>query len=445
MAPESSATIFALASGHGCAGVAVLRLSGPAAGPALCRLAGRELPAPRKAARVRLRDRRGELLDDGLALWFPAPASFTGEDVAELHVHGGRAVIAAVSEELAALGLRPAEPGEFSRRAFDNGKLDLTAAEAIADLVEAETAAQRRQALRQMEGGLAALYDGWRGELMRALAHLEAAIDFPDEDLPPAVEDQVWGTVARLRRSMAAHLAEAPRGERLREGLHVAIVGAPNVGKSSLLNRLARRDAAIVSATAGTTRDVVEVHLDLGGYPVVVADTAGLRAAAEDIESEGIRRARARAEAADLTLAVFDAGRLPDLDPHTVALLDGRSLVVVNKADLAAGALPQQLAGHPALAVSAATGEGVDAVIAAVAERAAALLGSGAAPVPTRVRHRAALADCLAALERAPAAALVELQAEDLRLAARALGRITGRVDVEDLLDVIFRDFCIGK
>lgn len=445
MALESSATIFALASGHGRAGVAVIRLSGPGAGPALCRLAGRELPPARKAARVRLRDQRGELLDDGLALWFPAPASFTGEDVTELHVHGGRAVIAAISEELSALGLRPAEPGEFSRRAFDNGKLDLTAAEAIADLVEAETAAQRRQALRQMEGGLAELYDGWRGELMRALAHFEAAIDFPDEDLPHAVEDQVWGTVARLRRAMAAHLAEAPRGERLREGLHVAIVGAPNVGKSSLLNRLARRDAAIVSATAGTTRDVVEVHLDLGGYPVVVADTAGLRAAAEDIEGEGIRRARARAETADLMVAVFDATALPDLDPHTLALVDGRSLVVLNKVDLAAVPRPEQLGGHPVLAVSAATGEGIDALAAAVGQRAAALLGSGSAPVPTRARHRAALADCLAALERAPAAPLAELQAEDLRMAARALGRITGRVDVEDLLDVIFRDFCIGK
>lgn len=433
-------TIFALASGQGRAGVAVLRLSGPAAGAALTALAG-TAPPPRRAARVRLRDGAGEPLDDGLALWFPAPASFTGEDVAELHVHGGRAVVGAVSEALVALGLRPAEPGEFSRRAYLNGKLDLTAAEAIADLVAAETAAQRRQALRQMEGGLARLYDGWRDRLMRALAHLEAAIDFPDEDLPPEVEDGLWRAVAALRAEIAAHLAEAPRGERLRDGLHVAIVGAPNVGKSSLLNRLARRDAAIVSETAGTTRDVVEVHLDLGGYPVVVADTAGLREAAEAIEGEGIRRARARAGSADLTLAVFDAGRLPEVDPHTLALVDERALVVLNKADLGGGRIP----GHDAISVSAATGVGLDALEAAIAARAVTLLGEGTAPVPTRVRHRAALAECLDALERAPAAALVEMRAEDLRLAARALGRITGRVDVEDLLDVIFRDFCIGK
>jgi tRNA modification GTPase len=439
----SSDTVFALASGHGRAGIAVLRLSGPDAGAALAALSGRRLPEPRRAVRVRLCAATGELLDDGLALWFPGPASFTGEDVVELHTHGGRAVVGAVSEALLALGLRPAEPGEFSRRAFENGKLDLTAAEAVADLVAAETAAQRRQALRQMESGLARLYDGWRDRLMRALAHLEAAIDFPDEELPPEVEEGLWRAVATLRAEVAAHLAEAPRGERLREGLHLAIVGAPNVGKSSLLNRLARRDAAIVSATAGTTRDVVEVHLDLGGYPVVVADTAGLREAAEDIEGEGIRRARARAESADLTLAVFDAARLPELDPHTLALVGDRALVVLNKADLAA--VPGQVAGHPAIAVSAATGVGLDALEAAIAERAAALMGEGAAPVPTRIRHRAALAECLAALERAPDAGLVEMQAEDLRLAARALGRITGRVDVEDLLDVIFRDFCIGK
>ncbi len=419
-----------------------MRLSGPAAGAALRALSGREPPPPRRAALVRLHDRAGAAIDDGLALWFPAPASFTGEDVVELHVHGGRAVVAALADELVRLGLRPAEPGEFARRAFEAGKLDLTAAEAIADLVAADTAAQRRQALRQMEGGLARLYDGWRDALMRALAHLEAAIDFPDEDLPPAVADSVWAAVGDLRSAIAGHLAEAPRGERLREGLHVAILGAPNVGKSSLLNRLARREAAIVSASAGTTRDVVEVHLDLAGFPVVLADTAGLRAAAEEIESEGIRRARDRAERADLKLAVFDASRLPQWDPETLALVDDRTVVVVNKADLAPTIPP---APYRLVAVSAATGEGLAQLEAAIAERAAADLGGGAAPIPTRARHRAALAECLEALDRAERAPLVELAAEDLRLATRALGRITGRVDVEDLLDVIFRDFCIGK
>jgi tRNA modification GTPase len=437
-------TIFALASGAGRAGVAVFRLSGPAAGSALEALSRRPLPSPRRATRVRLADPAGELLDDGLALWFPAPASFTGEDVVELHTHGGRAVIAAVSDALVGLGLRPAEPGEFSRRAFHNGKLDLTAAEAIADLVDAETAAQRRQALRQLDGDLAALTDRWRDALLRALAWFEAQIDFPEDDLPPEVMDQVWAAVAALRDELAAHLAEAPRGERLRQGLQVAILGAPNVGKSSLLNRLARRDAAIVSAKAGTTRDVVEVHLDLGGYPVQLADTAGLREAAEDIEEEGIRRALARWQSADLGIVVFDGAALPDLDPATLGLLDDRSLVVVNKADLA-GALPAAIGGHAIIAVSATTGQGVEHLEAAVAAAAAELLSQGTAPVPTRARHRSALAECLAALDRSRIAPLPELAAEDLRLAARALGRITGRVDVEDLLDVIFRDFCIGK
>lgn len=437
-------TIFALASGAGRAGVAVFRLSGPGAAAALAGLSRRSLPTPRRAVRIRLWEASGELLDDGLALWFPGPASFTGEDVVELHTHGGRAVIAAVSEALVGLGLRPAEPGEFSRRAFHNGKFDLTAAEAIADLVEAETTAQRRQALRQLEGDLAALYDRWREALLRTLAYFEAAIDFPDEDLPPGVVAEVWASVVALRDQVSAHLAEAPRGERLRQGLHVAILGAPNVGKSSLLNRLARRDAAIVSAKAGTTRDVVEVHLDLGGYPVQLADTAGLRDAAEDIEEEGIRRALARWESADLGLVVFDGGALPQMDPVSLGLLDERSIVVVNKADLAP-AIPAWIAGHPTVPVSAVSGAGLGALEAQIQAAAAALVGQGTAPVPTRARHRAALADCVAALQRAQQAPLAELAAEDLRLAARALGRITGRVDVEDLLDVIFRDFCIGK
>ncbi len=437
-----SDTIFALASGAGRAGVAVIRISGPAAAEALTGLARRPLPAPRRAARVCLRDAADEILDDGLALWFPGPASFTGEDVVELHVHGGRAVIGAVSDALVAHGLRPAEPGEFSRRAFHHGKLDLTRAEAIADLVDAETAAQRRQALRQMEGGLATLYDSWRDQMLKALAWFEAAIDFADEDLPPGVMDGAWARLRGLEATIAAHLAEAPRGERLREGLQVVIIGAPNVGKSSLLNRLARREAAIVSATAGTTRDIVEVHLDLGGYPVVVADTAGLRESVDDIESEGIRRARQRAEAADLVIQVVDARQPHGGEAQACPRQD--SLLVINKADLVPG-VEAEVAGRAALLVSAATGRGLDALEAAVAERAAALMGEGAAPVPTRARHRAALGECLEGLRRAPRAPLVELAAEDVRLAARALGRITGRVDVEDLLDVIFRDFCIGK
>ncbi|MCW2245081.1 tRNA modification GTPase [Azospirillum fermentarium] len=447
------ATIFALATAPGRSGVAVVRVSGPGAGAALAALTTRPpttrpLPAPRMATLARLRSPDdGAVLDDALVLWFPAPRSFTGEDVVELHLHGGRAVVAAVTQALGALpGLRVAEPGEFTRRGFENGKFDLTAAEAVADLIDAETAAQRRQALRQMEGELGRLYDRWRERLTRALAHLEADIDFPDEDLPGGVSDAVRPVLTALAAEIAAHLNDGGRGERLREGLHIAIIGAPNAGKSSLLNALARRDAAIVSAHAGTTRDVVEVHLDLGGYPVILADTAGLRDTADEVEAEGVRRARRRAEQADVKVAVFDGTLWPDLDADTRALLDADTVVVLNKADVAA-ALPAGAAvdGHPALPLSARSGDGIAALEARLTALSADRLAAGGAPALTRARHRGALEECTAALQRALSAPLPELAAEDVRLASRALGRITGRVDVEDLLDVIFRDFCIGK
>jgi len=443
-AEAPGATIFALASGAGAAGVAVVRLSGPAAGDALVALTGRPLPRPRTAALRRLSDPgTGEGLDDALVLWFPAPGSYTGEPVVELHVHGGRAVIAGVVSALGTLpGLRPAEPGEFTRRAFENGKLDLTAAEAVADLVDAETSAQRRQALRQMDGALGRLYDGWRLRLTRTLAHLEADIDFPDEDLPGGVADAVRPEVDALAAEIAAHLDDRHRGERLREGVSVAIVGAPNAGKSSLLNALAGRDAAIVSARAGTTRDVVEVHLDVGGYPVVLADTAGLRETDDEIEAEGVRRAQARAAAADLKLAVFDATR--PLDAATLALVDADTVPVLNKADLADG-LPAEVGGRTAVAVSALRGDGLDRLLDRFAAEVGTRYGAAEVPALTRARHRSALEEALAALRRSGGAPLPELAAEDVRLAMRALGRITGRVDVEDLLDVIFRDFCIGK
>jgi tRNA modification GTPase len=442
----NGATIFALASGAGRAGVAVFRLSGPEAGAALRRLTGRDLPEPRRASRRVLRDPSGEPLDDGLVLWFPGPSSFTGEDVVELHLHGGRAVAQGVTDALMALGLRPAEPGEFSRRAFEAGKLDLTQAEAIADLVDADTAAQRRQALTQMGGALGRLYEDWRGRLLRAQAHVEAEIDFSDEALPDGLGTGANRALLDIAAEISAHLADGGRGERLRDGLQVAIVGAPNVGKSSLLNCLAGRDVAIVSSTAGTTRDVLEVHLDLAGFPVTLADTAGLRETSEEIEREGVRRARQRADHADLRLVVFDGSGLPALDADSVALIDDASLVVVNKADRPlVGGCPQTLGGQPVLAVSAATGAGVDRLLLALQQRAGAVLDSGGAPAVTRARHRTALQEAVTAIERATAAPLAELAAEDVRLAVRAIGRITGRVDVEDMLDLVFSEFCIGK
>jgi tRNA modification GTPase len=341
-------------------------------------------------------------------------------------------------------GLRIAEPGEFSRRGFENGKFDLTAAEAIADLVDADTAAQRRQALRQMEGELGRLYDGWRHRLTRSLAHLEADIDFPDEDLPEGIAVMVRPELEALAGEIASHLNDNRRGERLRDGIHIAILGAPNAGKSSLLNVLARREAAIVSERAGTTRDVVEVHLDLGGFPVVLADTAGLREAADEIESEGIRRALDRAANADLKLAVFDAAALPELDAQTLAVVDGQTLVVLNKMDCASE-LVHEIGGKAAMPVSARTGQGLPELLRSLTSAVQTRFEAPGVPALTRARHRGALEECAASLHRAMSADLPELAAEDVRLASRALGRITGRVDVEDLLDVIFRDFCIGK
>lgn len=445
-----AATIFALASGAGRAGVAVIRISGPEAGRALESLSGHGGFRPRHVKRVVLVAAGGERLDSALALWFPAPHSFTGEDVAELHVHGGRAVVADV---LAALGrcdgLRVAEAGEFTRRAVLNGKMDLTQAEGLDDLVAAETAAQRRQALRQAEGGLRDLYEGWRARLVRLQAHVEAGIDFADEDAgagDPVRHAAIATEVARLGSEIGNHLADAGRGERLREGVRVALVGAVNAGKSSLLNALVRREAAIVSPHAGTTRDVIEVAVDLAGYPVVFADTAGLREAPAEVEAEGIRRARAWAAAADLKVVVFDGALWPEMDAASLDFVDGDALAVISKADLQAPTavgLPDEPA---ALAVSAVTGEGLASLLDALRREIVARFCVGEAPALTRARHRQALKECAARLEQAAVAAEApELQAEDIRAAADALGRITGRVDVEQLLDVVFRDFCIGK
>ncbi|MCY4609818.1 MAG: tRNA uridine-5-carboxymethylaminomethyl(34) synthesis GTPase MnmE [bacterium] len=434
-------TIFALATAPGRAAIAVIRVSGPAAGETVRYLTGRDLPAARQAVLRRLQDRRsGESIDQSLILWFPAPDTVTGEDVAEFHVHGGRAVVHGVLDALAAVpGVRPAEPGEFTRRAVLNGKMDLVEAEAVADLVAADTSRQRHQALGQLQGFHSAVYDGWRQRLVDAMARLEAVIDFPDEELPAGLLDDNAAAVTALEDEVRAHLDDARRGERLREGLSVVILGAPNVGKSSLLNALAGNDAAIVSAEAGTTRDTVEVTMDIAGFAVSLVDTAGLREVPQGVEGEGIRRALKRARTADLTLLVADSSRWDETWPRIEPHCDGNALVVAGKADLA---LPPP--GVPGL--STKTGEGIDRLIDAMAQRFR-LAWQGAGLSPSRARHRAALLQVADALARYRdlEAGDVTLAAEDLRLAATALGRLTGRVDVEDLLDVIFSEFCIGK
>lgn len=481
-------TIFALSSGRGVSAVAVIRISGPRAGEALQVLAGR-MPAPRMAAFATLRTIDKDQIDEALVLWFPGPNSETGEDVAELQIHGGRATVAATLAALGQLkGLRPAEAGEFTRRAFENGKLDLTEVEGLADLVMAETEAQRRQALLHLKGLLGDKAEAWRGRLIGALALVEARIDFSDEaDVPDDLLTPARQAVRDLANEIAAALDDGHRGERLREGLIVAIAGPPNAGKSTLLNRIARREAAIVSPYAGTTRDVIEVHLDLEGQPVTLLDTAGIRPTDDPVELEGVRRARERASAADLILWVVDASasrpeaEQPALGSSAPIWLVENKLDLVDQSahesaeiratpskDMSNSSLtkfinkPETIRNYESKFVrselefetssrfrlSAGTGTGVEHLLAAIARQAATSLGGGEPALLTRERHRHALESTLDALRRTlaePAASHEDLMAEELRLAAASLGRLTGRIDVEDILDVIFRDFCIGK
>lgn len=446
-----SETFCALATSPGRAAVAVVRINGPRALAALSRLAGR-VPAPRQAALRRLRHpTTGEALDEALVLGFVGPASFTGDDLVELHLHGGSTVVGAVLEALGELGVRLAEPGEFTRRAFENGKLDLSRAEAIADLVDAETEAQRRQALGQLGGALELKYSTWRGELIEALAFIEAQIDFPDEEVPPEVAARARRPLEQLRQGMVSTLGEV-RGERVREGFRIALVGAPNAGKSSLLNALAGRDAAIVTPIPGTTRDVIEVPAVLGGYKTLLADTAGLRDTADPIEQEGVRRARAWAEGADLRLWVVDQSMFHVEHPPEGLLRDSDWLVL-NKADLTASHAVASLEAEAAVRawpikrLSALAPRDVEALRMALASHVAERLSGAEFPGATRLRHRHALAGAVEALDRALQRLTTdaELAGEDVRLAARALERITGRVDPDAVLDQIFASFCLGK
>jgi tRNA modification GTPase len=452
----NSPTIFALSSGRPPAAIAVVRVSGPRAGAALQALIGR-VPEPRRAALARVRDpASGEVIDEALALWFPAPRSETGEDVVEIQLHGGHAVIAGVLDALGRLeGCRMAEPGEFTRRAFENGRLDLTEVEGLADLIAAETPAQRRLAYRQLKGLIGDRAEVWRQHLIEALALVEARIDFSDEaDVPDDLVEPALRVAQQLRDEIVTSVADGGRGERLREGLVVAIAGPPNAGKSTLLNRLARREAAIVSPYPGTTRDVIEVHLDLAGYPVTLLDTAGIRDSGDPVEQEGVRRARARAAMADLVLWVTDGSADGGSADDAAEKMPAEVWWLQNKMDLK----PAASAGRSetrsmnginrSFAISAATGDGVGDLIEALAAYSKDYFASTESALVTRARHRLALQETLAALERALAwdhSGREELIAEELRAAATTLGRLTGRVDVEDVLDVIFREFCIGK
>lgn len=458
-------TIFALSSGRPPTAIAVVRVSGPQARATLQGLAGR-LPAPRLATRVLLRDHKARPVDDAVVLWFPGPASATGEDVAEFQVHGGRAVLAALFAVLAVFdGVRPAEPGEFTRRAFENGKLDLTEAEGLDDLIHADTDRQRRQALRQLQGLLGDKARDWRQQIIDAAALVEAGIDFADEgDVPEQLLAPALAKVAALKTEIEQTLAASARSERLRDGLVVAIAGAPNVGKSTLMNVLARREVAIVSPHAGTTRDIIEVQLDLDGYPVTLIDTAGIRETDDPVEQEGVRRARARAADADLLLWLIDAqhpavdaagvgGEAPvwlvrnkiDLGPETAE--NGADILAAKPGPIGGGFGQGFLAPAMSLDISAARGDGVSKLTDALADFAQQYFGSGEAAVIGRQRHRDLLRQTVVSLQRSIEAARdgEELVAEELRIAAMGLGRLLGRVDVEDLLDVIFREFCIGK
>jgi tRNA modification GTPase len=458
-------TIFAVSSGRPPSAISIVRVSGPQAGAALTLLAGK-IPEPRMATRALLRDRDRQPIDDAVMLWFPGPASATGEDVAEFHVHGGRAVLAALFAALSDFdNMRAAEPGEFTRRAFENGKLDLTEAEGLDDLIHADTDRQRRQALRQLKGLLGDRARDWRAQIIEASALIEAGIDFSDEaDVPAELIAPALKKIKTLLGEIQRVLAAQGHGERLREGLVVAIAGPPNVGKSTLMNQLARREVAIVSPHAGTTRDVIEVQLDLDGYPVTVIDTAGIRETADPVEQEGVRRARARAAEADLVLWLVDAHDEKNLEK---SLEQGAApaWVVRNKIDLDAvetdAAVPgidalspgqpigvlEQTQRHADFEISASRGDGIPELIAAMIVFAQDYFGAGEGGLISRERQRKLLQETAVSLQRSLSAIEEgeELAAEDLRIAARSLGRLLGRVDVEDVLDVIFREFCIGK
>ncbi len=435
-------TIFALSSASGQAGVAVVRISGEDSLLVLKKMTALKQVKPRYVYFSDILDKDGSKIDQAIVLYFKAPYSFTGEDVAEIQCHGSRAVLEKI---LSCLGdipnCRLAEAGEFTRRAVYHGKMDLTSAEGLLDLIHAQTQAQRKWAIRQMGGALQKLYDGWREELVKSLAFIEAYLDFPEEEIPLEQLNLVTKMVQKIILEIDVHLNDHNRGKRLKQGFVVAIVGAPNVGKSSLLNQLAQKNVAIVSNTEGTTRDIIEVSMDVCGYPVTFADTAGLRISAEEIESEGIRRALDKIKTADLVLALVDAQNYPKLDVLTQSAIEQNPnhWVVWNKNDLTS---KKQLEGY---SICALTGKGLDVLWKDIANFITCEMGDTQSMMVTHERYKESLRECLACLRRSLTSSALELRAEDMRLATQSLGKITGRVCVDELLDIIFSQFCIGK
>ena len=448
MAETSRRTIYALASAPGRAGVAIMRISGPQAAEALVALGISPLPAPRRATLAKLlHPATQETIDEALLLWFPAPHSYTGEDVAELHCHGSPAVVRELAETLSSLpGLRGAEPGEFSKRAFLNGKMSLLEAEGLADLIAADTPRQKQQALKQLQGEFGNVYDQLRVDIIGILALMEAYIDFPDEDIPEDVANQAREQTQMLARNIKNQLADNHQGERIREGFRLAILGAPNVGKSTLLNRLAKRDIAITSDEPGTTRDSLDALLEIGGFPVILTDTAGLREGGGEVEQEGIRRSKIQAEAADIRLLMLENIPLAKQPREILALADENSLILQAKSDVTSPTPFEAPEGYNPLPISGKTGEGIEALLVAIEEKLSALDAHLDGPaLITRQRHRDALVSALTHLEDSDGQAALELRAEHLRLAAAEIAKITGKIYLDDVLDVVFSSFCIGK
>jgi len=444
---DNKDTIFALASGFAKAGISVIRISGNDSRETFKLLTGKEVPESHKATLCKLKNSKGEMLDEAVCIYFQAPNSYTGEDVLELQVHGGRAVVKNLLSELGKIkGLRLAERGEFTKRAVLNGKMDLTEAEGINDLINAETFWQVRQALKQMDGELGRLYDTWRNEIIRILAFTEAYIDFPEEEIPSDIETRISDKIRGLQNEIKNHLSQ-DSGQKLREGYNIALIGAVNAGKSSVLNKLVKKEAAIVSSIAGTTRDVVEVFMDLAGFPVIFADTAGLRETADVVEKEGIRRALAKAENADLKIAVFD-GSKKTFDDETLKQIDEKTLTVINKKDLMTEEDITEIKKfftEKVIFISSKDEKDIKFLLDLIEEKVRSELELREAPVMTRQRHKESLEAALEALTRAENDTAVDLRAEDLRLAARNIGKITGQIDVEEVLDIVFKEFCIGK